>query len=240
MAIGRVAARAGAAAVPARRQLMVASPSILGQVQAAAVSEPHINCFKMHTDGADPVLMTYKDLQRQIDAFANGMQAAKFSPSHKIVIWAKDCAENVVAQLGAAKAGVEVQVLGAGVTAAELEKALAGARALLFSPTLLPEEGALKMIQELIPELQGLPERADQIVYSAKFPALKWVFNTGFERVPGMLKFEYILSYKMEQPASASTGSIAFSGPGSPSELKIPYLDPEAKTPTVEPSREVC
>ena len=56
MAIGRVAARAGAAAVPARRQLMVASPSILGQVQAAAASEPHINCFKMHTDGADPAL----------------------------------------------------------------------------------------------------------------------------------------------------------------------------------------
>ena len=55
LALGRVVAkRAGAAA--GRRQLMVASPSILGQVQAAAASEPHLNCFKMHTDGADPVL----------------------------------------------------------------------------------------------------------------------------------------------------------------------------------------
>jgi len=184
--------------------------------------------------------MTYKDLQRQIDAFANGMQAAKFSPKHKIVIWAKDCAENVVAQLGAAKAGMEVQVLGEGASAAELEKALANARALLFSPTLLPEEGALKTLRGLIPELEGLPERADQIVYSAKFPGLRWVFNTGFERYPGMLKFEYVMSYKLDAPAAASAGNISFSGPGAPADLRIPYLDPEAKTPTVEPSREVC
>jgi acyl-CoA synthetase (AMP-forming)/AMP-acid ligase II len=184
--------------------------------------------------------MTYRDLQRQIDAFAHGMQGAKFGPQHKIVIWAKDCAENVVAQLGAAKAGVTVEVLGDGASAAELEKALSGARALLFSPTLLPEEGALKTVRTLIPELDGLPERADQLVYSAKFPNLRWVFNTGFERVPGMLKFEYILAYKKENPTTASMGSIAFAGPGSKKDLSIPYLDPEAKTPVVEPSREVA
>jgi len=184
--------------------------------------------------------MTYRDLQRSIDAFANGMQSTNFSSKHKLVIWAKDCAENVVAQLGAAKAGVEVEVLGAGASAAEIEKALAGARALLFSPTMLPEEGALKMVKDLVPELKGLPERADQIVYSAKFPNLKWVFNTGFERYPGMLKFEYVLAYKKEAPASVAAGNIAFSGPGAKNELPLPYLDPEAKTPIVEPSREVC
>ena len=55
LSLGRVAAtRVGTAA--GRRQLMVASPTILGQVQAAAASEPHLNCFKMHTDGADPAL----------------------------------------------------------------------------------------------------------------------------------------------------------------------------------------
>ena len=101
--------------------------------------------------------MTYRDLQRQIDAFAHGMQGAKFGPQHKIVIWAKDCAENVVAQLGAAKAGVTVEVLGDGASAAELEKALSGARALLFSPTLLPEEGALKTVRTLSDSVSGSP-----------------------------------------------------------------------------------
>jgi len=184
--------------------------------------------------------MTYKDLQRQIDAFAHGMQGAKFGPKHKLVIWAKDCAENVVAQLGAAKAGVTVEVLGEKASAAELEKALSNARALLVSPTLLPEEGALKTVRALIPELKGLSEHADQLVYSAKFPALRWVFNTGFERVPGMLKFAYILAYKQESPSTPSMGKIAFAGPGAKTDLQIPYMDPEAKTPIIEPSREVA
>jgi len=240
LALARAPASRVLSAAAGRRQLMVASPTLIQQVQASATSDPHLNCFKMVTDGADPVMMTYRDLQRQIDAFAHGMQGAKFGPQHKIVIWAKDCAENVVAQLGAAKAGVTVEVLGDGASAAELEKALSGARALLFSPTLLPEEGALKTVRTLIPELDGLPERADQLVYSAKFPNLRWVFNTGFERVPGMLKFEYILAYKKENPTTASMGSIAFAGPGSKKDLSIPYLDPEAKTPVVEPSREVA
>lgn len=219
---------------------MVASPSVLEQVKASASSDPHLNCLKMMTDGADPASFTYKDMVRHIDAFAHGLQGTKFTPKHKIVIWAKDCAENVVAQLGAAKAGVQVQVLGSGASAAELENALSNARALLISPTMLPEEGAYKAIKELIPELEGLPERADQIVYSAKFPALRWVFNTGFERYPGMLKFEYIMSYKRGEPAPAPTGSIEFSGPGASSNLAVPFLDPTAKTPVAEPSTSVC
>ena len=94
--------------------------------------------------------MTYRDFSRQIDAFAAGLAASKFTPKHKMVIWAKDTAENVVAQLGAAKVGVEVQVLGAGASSAEISAALSDARALLFSPTLLPEEGAMKVLHELI------------------------------------------------------------------------------------------
>ena len=188
-----------------------------------------------------PRRMTYRDFSRQIDAFAAGLEASKFTPKHKMVIWAKDTAENVVAQLGAAKVGVEVQVLGAGASSAEVSAALSDARALLFSPTLLPEEGAMKVLHELIPELKGLPERADQLVYSSQYPALRWVFNTGFERYPGMLKFEYVLSYTKESAGFAGApGGIAFSGPGSPTSLALPFIDPDAKMPEIEPSREVC
>jgi hypothetical protein len=39
-----------------KRQLMVASPSVIEKVQAMASSDPHLTCLKMVTDGADPVL----------------------------------------------------------------------------------------------------------------------------------------------------------------------------------------
>ena len=180
----------------------------------------------------DPVAALQEQQKKQALAAAAAAAAGAPPPAYP--------ADEAVPKGGAAKAGVTVEVLGDGASAAELEKALSGARALLFSPTLLPEEGALKTVRTLIPELEGLPERADQLVYSAKFPNLRWVFNTGFERVPGMLKFEYILAYKKENPTTASMGSIAFAGPGSKKDLSIPYLDPEAKTPVVEPSREVA
>jgi len=207
---------------------------------------PEVTCFCPLHSSFSPApahflyRMTYRDFQRHIDAFTHGVQAAKFTPKHKIVIWAKDCAESVVAQLGASKAGIQVEVLGSAATSADLEKALTGARAILFSPTMLPEEGAVKALKALIPELEGLHERADQILYSAKFPALTWVFNTGFERVPGMLKFEYILAYKKGAPLPVPSGSIEFAGPGSSTAMAIPYLDPEAKTPVVEPSTSVA
>jgi hypothetical protein len=52
--IGRASAvRAGATG---KRQLMVASPSVIEKVQAMASSDPHLTCLKMVTDGADPVL----------------------------------------------------------------------------------------------------------------------------------------------------------------------------------------
>jgi hypothetical protein len=38
---------------------MVASPTVIQQVQASAASDPHVNCFKMVTDGADPVMYVY-------------------------------------------------------------------------------------------------------------------------------------------------------------------------------------
>ena len=79
-----------------------------------------------------------------------------------------------------------------------------------------------------------------QIVYSAKYPGLRWIFNTGFERYPGMLKFEYILSYKKNPTGDASPGSIDFLGPGKSTSLALPYMDKDAKTPVPEPSREVC
>ena len=54
-ALGRALAPRGAV-VAGRRQLMVASPNLLQEAAAKAASDPHVNCFKMATDGADPVM----------------------------------------------------------------------------------------------------------------------------------------------------------------------------------------
>ena len=56
LALGRAPASRVLCAAAGRRQLMVASPSLIQQVQASATSDPHLNCFKMVTDGADPVM----------------------------------------------------------------------------------------------------------------------------------------------------------------------------------------
>ena len=52
--------------------------------------------------------MSYSQLQRQVNAFANGLLDVPFKSPATLVIWAKDCAETYVAQLGAVKAGVKV------------------------------------------------------------------------------------------------------------------------------------
>ena len=51
---------------------------------------------------------TYKQLQRHVDAFANGILDMQFKPKHKVVMWAKDSCESVVAQMGCLKAGIKV------------------------------------------------------------------------------------------------------------------------------------
>eukprot|EP00961_Rhodomonas_salina_P095992 1290710-Rhodomonas_salina.3 len=108
---------------------------------------------------------TYKQLQRHVDAFANGILDMQFKPQHKIVMWAKDTCESVVAQMGCLKAGVQriysgtmvscivadaqMEVLDAAATESDLKAALDGARLFLISPNVLPNQ-VWKPISRLI------------------------------------------------------------------------------------------
>ncbi len=52
--------------------------------------------------------MSYRQLSTQVDAFANGLFEVPFKTPAIMVIWGKDCAETLVAQMGAIKAGLNV------------------------------------------------------------------------------------------------------------------------------------
>ena len=52
--------------------------------------------------------MSYRQLLKQVDAFANGLYEVPFKTPAIMVIWGKDTAETLVAQMGAVKAGLNV------------------------------------------------------------------------------------------------------------------------------------
>jgi acyl-CoA synthetase (AMP-forming)/AMP-acid ligase II len=228
--------------------VMLASPKMVEQVYKASDETPHMNALKMKVDGDDPVLFTYAALKRQIDAFGNGLISGQFKPGHKIVIWAKDGAESVVAQAGAIRAGLSVLCLPQDSSPADLAQALEGARALLISPTMLPEKQVLKTVLTVLPEIRTpQPLRvyhAPQCVESGRFPDLRYVFNTGFEREYHMVKFAQLLYYQQTTPyvkplvsGVSEMGSVSFAGSGA-TELELPYFDQDAKTAPVNPDED--
>ena len=108
--------------------------------------------------------MSYRQLLKQVDAFANGLYEVPFKTPAILVIWAKDTAETFVAQLGAVKAGLNVsetkqssdsfltfldQVIYLDETAEEKDvvKALkSGARWLVVSPTIRPQVRLFRLL----------------------------------------------------------------------------------------------
>ena len=54
--------------------------------------------------------MSYRQLLKYVNAFANGLYQVPFKTPAIMVIWGKDTAETFVAQLGAVKAGLNVSI----------------------------------------------------------------------------------------------------------------------------------
>mmetsp|Transcript_60634 Transcript_60634/g.138575 ORF Transcript_60634/g.138575 Transcript_60634/m.138575 type:complete len:260 (-) Transcript_60634:41-820(-) len=233
-----VASRAFAPTLAGRDRAMtiIVSKRMVEQVMIAAKETPFVNAIKMDCDGVEPVLFSYAGLLRQIDAFGNGLLSGQFKPGHKIVIWGKDCLEIVIAQAGVIRAGLTAECLPANATDEQLAKALEGARALLISPTLLPNEEALETLYRVIPEMKKPDDmfevRTHQTIEAGQFPKLRFIFNTGWERRFNMMKFAFLLYYQ-PQPSLVTQvtelGSVSYSGSDSPTDLTLPYFDPNAK-----------
>jgi len=194
------------------------------------VSEyPHMDALKMWTEDGEAHLWTYKQLQKHVDAFCNGILDSQFKPEHKLVLWTKDSCESVVAQMGALKAGIQVEVLDKDATKEDLTKALTGARAFLISPNLLPNEQSMKVMYELIPELTQMGRYLEQLVMSEAFPTLRWCWSMGFEKPTGMNQFIHLLVYYPPEVCAApkmnTRGTVTTTGTGTFVDLKLPHID---------------
>ncbi|EKX39332.1 hypothetical protein GUITHDRAFT_164967 [Guillardia theta CCMP2712] len=225
-----------------RSMAFVASSRTLKDLVKKSAEFPHMDALKMATEDADPVFFTYKELDKQVNAFAEGIHEVGFKQRHSLVLWGHDCAENIVAQLGASKAGVRVKFLDATATDEQLITSLDDARMLIVSPFVLPEEGSLKKIEELVPEIKKKYRVNDNIIESARFPALRFINNFGFERYPGMLKFSHLMLYKRDRTnfSEDKFTEVQYVGNDTVQEFNLPYIDSNVKMPVVPEAEDVC
>mmetsp|Transcript_49239 Transcript_49239/g.98433 ORF Transcript_49239/g.98433 Transcript_49239/m.98433 type:complete len:261 (+) Transcript_49239:78-860(+) len=221
-----------AAAATRRGMALMVKPSVMSQLSTQIEEYPHMDALKMWTEDGEAHLWTYKQLQRHVDAFANGMLDMQFKPQHKVVMWAKDSCESIVAQMGCLKAGVKMEVLAADATESDLSAALEGARLFIISPTVRPNQESMSLLFKLLPELQQYGNYLDQTLMSEEFPTLRWVVTMGFEKYEGMLRYEHLLLY-MPEPSHVSKvteeGALSSAGGGSFTEIALPHIDPEVK-----------
>lgn len=217
----------------ARRNVLVVRPQVVDAMDKHVIEYPHMDALKMWTEDGEAHLWTYKQLQKHVDAFCDGILEMGFKPNHKLVLWAKDTCESVVAQMGALKAGIQIEVLDKDATKEDLIKALTGSRAFLISPFVLPNGESMNVLYDLIPELEEYGRQLEQTVMSEAFPTLRWVWAMGFEKPEGMLNFVDVLTYfppeVSQAPKMAAPGTIIPTGMGNFVDLSLPHIDPEVK-----------
>src|SRR5579864_7513873 len=129
----------------------------------------------------------YRELRREVDAFAAGLIALDLKPGERIGIWSPNNAEWVVTQFATAKAGLILVNINPAYRLAELEYALnkSGCAALITAARFKTSD-YIAMLRDLAPELATASPgnlRAD------KLPDLRLVVTIGAEPHPGMVPF---------------------------------------------------
>jgi len=133
------------------------------------------------------VRWTYRELQREVDAFASGLVALGLKPGERVGIWSPNNAEWVVTQFATAKAGLILVNINPAYRLAELEYALnkSGCVALVTAARFKTSD-YLGMLRALAPELAAA---APGNLHAAKLPDLRLVITIGAENEPGMVPF---------------------------------------------------
>src|SRR5262245_5485731 len=134
---------------------------------------------------------SWRELQRQVDAFAAGLIALGLRPGERIGIWSPNNAEWVITQFATAKAGLILVNINPAYRLAELEYALnkVGRRALITA-TSFKTSDYLGMVNTLAPELRmSLPGR----LTAARLPALEMVIQIG-GTAAGTIPFERVFA----------------------------------------------
>ena len=129
----------------------------------------------------------YRELQREVDAFAAGLIALGLKPGERVGIWSPNNAEWVVTQFATAKAGLILVNINPAYRLAELEYALnkSGCTALITAARFKTSD-YIGMLRELAPELA---HAAPGNLHAAKLPDLRLVITIGAESHHGMIPF---------------------------------------------------
>src|SRR5215469_6492906 len=130
---------------------------------------------------------SYRDLRREVDAFAAGLVALGLKPGERIGIWSPNNAEWVVTQFATAKAGLILVNINPAYRLAELEYALnkAGCAALITASRFKSSD-YIGMLWTLAPELETA---APGKLHAAKLPELRLILTIGDETHAGMVPF---------------------------------------------------
>jgi fatty-acyl-CoA synthase len=130
---------------------------------------------------------TYRELRREVDAFAAGLIALGLKPGERIGIWSPNNAEWVVTQFATAKAGLILVNINPAYRLTELEYALnkSGCVALITAARFKTSD-YIRMLRELAPELATA---APGNLHAARLPELRLVITIGADGEKGMVPF---------------------------------------------------
>ena len=130
---------------------------------------------------------SYRELQREVDAFAAGLVALGLKPGERIGIWSPNNTEWVVTQFATAKAGLILVNINPAYRLAELEYALnkSGCAALVTAARFKSSD-YIGMLRDLAPELAAAPPGN---LHAAKLPDLRLVITIGADNHAGMIPF---------------------------------------------------
>jgi len=133
------------------------------------------------------VRWTYRELQRQVDAFAAGLLALGLEPGDRVGIWSPNNAEWVVTQFATAKAGIILVNINPAYRTAELEYALneAGCK-VLITASAFKSTNYIAMLLKLAPELESC--RPGEL-HAARLPALRTTISLANTSLPGIVRF---------------------------------------------------
>lgn len=141
---------------------------------------------------------SWNDLQRQVDAFSQGLLDLGFEKGDRLGIWLPNTAEWVVAEFATAKTGIILVNVNPAYRVYELEHSLnlVGCKGLIVTDK-LKSSNYFELLHELLPELE---HSAAGELNSTKVPTLKHLIQITDQHVKGMRRYVDVLSEKASSP----------------------------------------
>jgi fatty-acyl-CoA synthase len=131
--------------------------------------------------------LTYRELRRQVDAFARGLLALGLGPGDHVALWMPNVVEWNVANLAIARIGAVTVTVNSRYRAFELEYLLrqSDAKALVMLDRFAAADLDYRpILRGVVPDVLW---QQDRRIISGKFPELRHVVVFGEERDPGCL-----------------------------------------------------